>query len=68
MKTRILFLDDEPLALQGLQRMLRNMREEWEMTFAESAREALDKMAQMPSEVVVSDMLMAGMNGAQFLA
>ena len=42
MKKRILFVDDEPLVLQGLQRMLRNMREEWEMAFAESGAKALE--------------------------
>ena len=36
MKSRILFVDDEPLVLQGLRRMLRAHRAEWEMTFCES--------------------------------
>ena len=31
MKKRILFVDDDPNVLQGLQRMLRPMRHEWEM-------------------------------------
>ncbi len=68
MKARILFLDDEPLALQGLQRMLRSMRAEWDMTFVASGPQALDEMARSPCDIVVSDMLMPGMNGAQFLS
>ena len=67
MKTRILFVDDEPLVLQGLQRMLRPMREEWDMEFVESGAKALAAMAKNPFEAVVSDMCMPGMNGAQLL-
>jgi putative nucleotidyltransferase with HDIG domain len=65
LKTRILFLDDEPLALQGLQRMLRSHRNEWDMSFVESGPQALSLMSQARYDAVVSDMLMPGMNGAQ---
>ena len=41
MKRRILFVDDEPLVLQGLQRMLRAFRDEWEMLFVGTGAEAL---------------------------
>ena len=34
MAKRILFVDDEPMVLSGLQRSLRPMRSEWEMVFA----------------------------------
>ena len=44
MNKRILFVDDEPKVLQGLQRSLRGMRSEWEMLFAGSGAEALKKM------------------------
>lgn len=67
MKQRILFVDDEPNVLQGLQRMLRSMRNEWDMDFANSGEEALRKMDEAPFDVVVSDMRMPGMNGAQLL-
>jgi HD-like signal output (HDOD) protein len=67
MKKRILFVDDEALVLQGLQRMLRSMREEWEMEFVESGAKALERMALSPFDVVVSDMRMPGMNGADLL-
>ena len=68
LKTRVLFVDDEPLVLQGLQRMLRPMRDRWEMVFVESGAKAMDAMDQDPFHVVVSDMRMPGMNGAQLLA
>ena len=66
-KKRILFVDDESLALQGLERMLRNMRNEWEMEFVDSGSKALARMADAVFDVVVSDMRMPGMNGAQLL-
>ncbi|MFO1512618.1 MAG: response regulator [Verrucomicrobiota bacterium] len=68
MKPRILFVDDEALVLQGLQRTLRTMRNEWEMTFVDSGAAALEFMRVTPVEVVVTDMRMPGMNGAQLLA
>ena len=68
MKKRILFVDDESLILAGLQRMLRPMREEWEMVFAESGATALELMNQSSFDAVVSDMRMPGMNGAELLA
>ncbi|MBC8001785.1 MAG: HDOD domain-containing protein [Opitutaceae bacterium] len=68
MKKRILFVDDETLVLQGLQRMLRTMREEWDMEFLDSGSRALERMAEIPFDVVVSDMRMPGMNGAEFLS
>ena len=34
MSIRILFVDDEPLLLSGLQRSLRPLRKEWLATFA----------------------------------
>jgi HD-like signal output (HDOD) protein/CheY-like chemotaxis protein len=67
MKRRILFVDDEPLVLQGLQRMLRPLRNEWEMEFVDSGAKALERLSQMPFDVVVSDMRMPGMNGAELL-
>jgi CheY-like chemotaxis protein len=67
-KKRILFVDDESLALEGLQRMLRPMRAEWEMVFVENGAKALELMEQGPFDVVISDMRMPGMNGAELLA
>ncbi len=66
MKT-LLFVDDEPKVLQGLQRQLRLMRHEWEMNFVESGFKALEFMAAHPVDIVVSDMMMPGMDGSQLL-
>jgi HD-like signal output (HDOD) protein len=64
---RVLFVDDEPRVLEGLKRMLRPKRNEWQMTFVSSAAEALTTLKKEPCEVVVTDMRMPGMNGAELL-
>jgi HD-like signal output (HDOD) protein len=64
---RVMFVDDEPRILQGLQRMLRTMRTEWDMCFLEGGAAALAEMERRPADVVVSDMRMPEINGAQLL-
>jgi putative nucleotidyltransferase with HDIG domain len=66
-KQSILFVDDDPGVLQGLKRMLRRKRDEWDMSFAPSGADALQYMEQKPVDVIVSDMRMPEMNGAQLL-
>lgn len=65
---RILFVDDEPMILQGLQRMLRSQRREWDMKFALGPRAALEELTVAPFDVVVTDMRMPEMDGAALLA
>ncbi len=68
MKRRILFVDDEPMVLMGLQRTLRKMRQDWDMTFVSSGREALDVLDKKPMDVIVSDLRMPEMDGGRLLA
>ncbi|MFK8053305.1 MAG: HDOD domain-containing protein [Woeseiaceae bacterium] len=65
---KIIFVDDEPNILQGLKRMLRPMRHEWEMQFALSAEEALEAIGDDGIDVIVSDMRMPKHDGAWLLA
>jgi DNA-binding NtrC family response regulator len=67
MQKRILFVDDEPNVLAGLRRSLYSMREEWLMEFAASGPDALAAMERQVFDVVVTDMRMPGMDGAQLL-
>lgn len=67
MSKRILFVDDEPMILEAIQHSLRSMRREWEVKFANSGAEALETMAHNPFDVVITDMRMPDMDGAQLL-
>lgn len=66
-KTRILFVDDEPLILEMLELTVATMKGDWEARFASSGEKALALMEREPFDLVVSDMRMPGMNGAQLL-
>jgi len=67
MNPKILFVDDERNVLDSLRLCLRPMRAKWDMSFAQGGKEALELLAQVPHDVVVSDMRMPGMDGGQFL-
>jgi len=47
--------------------MLRGQRDEWDMVFAGSATEALARMAEAPMDVIVTDVQMPNMSGAELL-
>lgn len=64
----ILFVDDENNVLEGLQRMLFPLQREWTMAFASSGPRALELLEKSRFDVIVSDMRMPGMDGAQLLA
>ncbi len=66
-KKRILFVDDEAGILDGLKRMLRKFHNAWEMEFALSGKEALKRFEEAPFDVIVTDMRMPGMDGAELL-
>ena len=64
---RLLFVDDEPMVLDGIRNLLRKHRTRWNMAFATSGAAALELLAQEPRDAVISDMRMPGMNGAELL-
>ncbi len=66
-KIRILFVDDQPEILQGLKRMARSMRNEWDTFFALGGEKALEVLAGDSYDVLVTDMRMPGIDGAQLL-
>jgi len=67
LKKRILFVDDEPMVLKGLQRTLRKMRHRWDMSFSSSGADALELLDKHPVDVIVSDLKMPAMDGTQLL-
>jgi len=65
MPHKVLFVDDEPNVTEGLKRALR--KQPFDVLTASSAREALQILASQQVDVVVSDEMMPGMAGADFL-
>jgi nucleotide-binding universal stress UspA family protein/CheY-like chemotaxis protein len=61
----VLCVDDEPLTRKALNRLLRN--EHYDLHFAESPREALELLQTRPVDLVITDQLMPGMSGVEFL-
>ncbi len=68
MKTSILFVDDDTKVLQAFERMCYPLRTEWEMVFVDHASKALTLLGQGPCDVIVSDMRMPDIDGAELLA
>jgi HD-like signal output (HDOD) protein len=65
-KLQVLFVDDEPSILRGLRSIFHRERN-WDMAFAASAAEALRLMSSGPFDVLITDMRMPEMDGAQLL-
>ena len=63
----IMFVDDEPMILEGLKRSLRRYRKKWNMRFVEGGEAALKALSEQSVDVIVSDMRMPGMDGASLL-
>ncbi|AOJ69895.1 MULTISPECIES: HD domain-containing phosphohydrolase [Burkholderia] len=62
----ILIVDDEPSILSALKRLLRTAR--YQVVTADSGAAGLDVLAAGDVDLIVSDMRMPGMTGAEFLA
>lgn len=65
---RLLFVDDEPKVLEGLENLLFPYIDEWEVNSATSGKEALSLLAKSPYDILVTDMQMPGMDGATLLS
>ena len=61
----VLLVDDDANVLSALRRSLR--REKITIRIARDAREALDRMADEPVDLVISDHRMPGMSGVKLL-
>jgi HD-like signal output (HDOD) protein/ActR/RegA family two-component response regulator len=62
-----LFVDDEPLVLNGLRRMLSPFQKDWTLLFAESGVEGLNLLENNDVNILIADMRMPGMNGLELL-
>ena len=64
----ILFVDDEKIILDTLQRQLAALGKHFQLEFAESAEEALEILEEEEDlKLIVSDWLMPGMKGDELL-
>jgi len=68
MKRNILFVDDEQSVLDGFRTMMHLKRKEWKCHFAISGHDGLELLEKETFDVVIADMRMPGMDGADFLA
>ncbi len=66
-RNRILFVDDEVALLRVMKMGMRAMANDWDMHFVENGEQALELIEQQAFDVVITDMRMPGMNGAQLL-
>ena len=62
---RLLIVDDEPAILKALARTFR--AEAYDVVTAGNSTEALARLQEAPAQVIISDYMMPGMNGAELL-
>ncbi len=67
LKKHILFVDDAPLVLDSLRRMLRGQRGVWEMTFCHAPETAWELLQDRNFDAAVVDVKMPGIDGLQLL-
>jgi len=65
---RILIVDDDSLLLLALQRSFQLEEPDWEVVLARSGLDALEQLRLRPYDVLVSDIIMPGMDGMALLA
>ena len=64
-KAKILVVDDEENVCRNVQKIL--SKEDYDISYALSADEALEQMAKESYSLLISDIIMPGMNGLEFL-
>ncbi len=64
---RLVVVDDEQMVLDAIRRQFYSQRKEWDSHFFLTGAEALSFMEDHPTDVVMTDLNMAPMNGAELL-
>ena len=66
-KVVVMFVDDEEKVLRGLESMLFDHDDRWEMRFYNIAQEALKEMSDDQVSILVTDIQMPEMNGVELM-
>lgn len=66
-KKRILMVDDDHSVLDGIRRLLHRRKDEWKIEFVTNGSDALSVMRKNKYDIIISDLLMPGMNGVILL-
>ncbi len=64
---KVLFVDDEIEVLDGLRNSMRKYRSYWDCSFVVEAASALDLLQTQKFDIIISDMRMPSMDGAELL-
>lgn len=67
LKKKVLFVDDESMLLELYRLAFEEEGNDWDINFAPSGKDALSLMQEAPVDVLVSDMRMPGMSGAELV-
>jgi DNA-binding response OmpR family regulator len=67
-RRRIIFVDDELHLLVGLAKRFAESRADWDITYFQSASEALSHFASHGADAVVTDIIMPEMDGLELIA
>jgi putative nucleotidyltransferase with HDIG domain len=66
-KIRIIFVDDDLCIISSMRRTTKLLRPEWETLCAQDGKTALELQNTSPADVIVSDIMMPGMDGTVLL-
>jgi len=64
---RVLFVDDDPAILEGIENLLRRKRREWQVELARGGAEAITRLQESHYDAVVTDMRMPEVDGVAVL-
>ncbi len=64
---RILLVDDEPMVLRAMERVLEMSLSDCDIVKAENGRQALELSETQPADIIVSDMCMPDLSGSELL-
>src|SRR3989339_651144 len=68
MDKRVLFVDNDPHTLEGFQRILFPLMDQWELVFVDSSDAALGQLKEAPFNVIIADLRLPKMDGLELLS